>query len=281
MSNEVKVIFMGIVLWWRAQDPGPFVIVPDLASAAEQQHLAVITAAQSDFVGEKCPAGFKSDGGRCVFNLNGAGATGGVQLAFTTTTPAAQPFTTATFCDVPKLQSSATPDLALRSEWTPPGGAKNAAWMDAAGGVARGHIEPCSNTVAGDCPRFASWSVPTPSAGHVVMALSNRANGAPPILALLKGGATILVDNSPRLFAGERAMVHHTEPARLTASQDWCLYYQMIRTVSGQPVDCHGAPPIPDCPPAPAPELLKWIHRLRPSHFYYIGTIACSNSQYP
>ena len=274
--NEVQVFFVGMCMWWLTA-PGPWVLLPELASD-QNAHFATISAAPSAFVSGTCPQGFTTSGdGNCVFALNGKGGTGGVRIALLTNKPSSE-FPEQAFCAIPPLQRSTLYDL--QPEFTPPNGPKNAAWMAAVGGSPRSGTFPCAATPTGNCPRFVRWSVPVAPPANVVLSLDNLRTGGP-LLVPLANGAQVVISNSPP----NEAIHHHTKqhakqsasaaPTSALTAEDWCFYFRMVAIPGGPLPDCPGNPPIP--PPCANPVSPPILH---PEEVLF-QTIACSNSQYP
>lgn len=253
--NDVIVIFSGICLWWLTT-PG-YVLIPDLASHNPAHH-AWVEAPATAFDGNTCPDRFVETNGNCSFALNGAGAAGGVQIQLRTATPAGK-FAAGAFCAIPPLERDGP--LVLKPAYTPPLGDGNVAWMEAAGGIPASKIDDCPEERR-PCRRFVEWTVPAKAPDKVVFVLGNLRSGAP-ISAVLNGGATIKINNSPPV---------KTQDDRF----HWCAYYEMVGLANTSvPPQCR-FPTLPDrCVVPPPNERARSTRRLR------YDTIACSNSQYP
>lgn len=263
MVNEVKVVFMGMCLWWLHTNPGPFALLPDLGNA-ELAHSAVISAPPSAFVSGRCPSRFTNDRGSCTFTLNGAGAAGGVAIAFLTNSAANQ-VTKELLCDLPTLPNPPGKHYKLAPASTPPNGTANAAWMRAEGGRASSLIQCCPQENEDNCPRGGVWNVPVTADANVAMTLSNLKNGAPPIVELLETGATVTISNTPSVSSSG------TSPFK-----DWCAYFNMV-TVDGETVTCIQPPVRAAC----STECVGTAPHHLPVVSMSFTTIACSNSQYP
>ncbi|HYI12423.1 MAG TPA: hypothetical protein VEK57_25440 [Thermoanaerobaculia bacterium] len=283
--SEVSVLFQGMILWWAASNPA-VVLVPDL-TAAQAPHRATISAPASAFAGGACPARFDHTGNTCFFVLDHAGNAGGVQIELLSNTAAPTPLTPDSMCAVPPLQHTANDPLVLRPAYTPPSGAGNTAWMSVLGGTGEAVMAECEHHR--DCPRYGKWTVTAAGNSDVVLVLKNLKNGAPPLLALLNGGAELIVANVPvptvlhqRLEKRRAGSKEKEEPLMTDAAEDWCSYFSMValqsksNTVEATP--CPGKPRIPECP---EPELVQTARLQGHGHGHGIQTIACSSSQYP
>ena len=285
--NEVHVVFQGMVLWWMASHPGQ-VVIPDLTKF-DVKHKASITAEVTAFRANECPPGFTRfpENGRtlCRFSLDGAGDTGGVQIELATNRPARR---APDLCRLPTLRRKGVEDLVLAPEFTPPSGSGNSAWMTVTGGSAVAGVVECD--IAPDCPRYTRWTVDAAEHSNVVLILKNLKSGAD-VVALLNPGATLAVANIPdhdvlNARMAERKKGGQRETAMQSGSEDWCVYFRMVRRKGrpGEPVPCPGKPPIPSCTtPEVVLDIPTHIHRkaaLFPpvGPFDTIETVACSNS---
>ncbi|MCU1349442.1 MAG: hypothetical protein JWO56_2472 [Acidobacteria bacterium] len=279
--SEVSVLFQGMILWWTASSPA-VVLVPDL-TATQIRHTASISGPVSAFAGGVCPAGFVDAGGACAFLLDDAGKAGGVQIELLSNMAAPTAFFSNSMCAVPPLQHTANDSLVLRSEYIPPSGTGNTAWMSVLGGTGAAVMASCTNPP--DCPRFGKWTVTAGPASNVVLVLKNLEAG-PPRLALLNDGAELTIANVPvpavlheRLEKRRAGSKEKEEPPLMTdAAEDWCYYFSMVALQSNptQAASCPGKPPIPACT---APVLTARTQAR--GQGMGIQTIACSSSQYP
>lgn len=286
---NVQVVFQGLMLWWML-GAQPMMLIPNFARDTTAPHHAAITAPPQAFGGNGCPAPFTlSAGGECRFALDGAGASGGVRITFTGGT---SQFAAPEFCALPSIVSPQ--QLALLPEFTPPTaeapttGASLTAWMPMIGGAAGSFTQECDPTDPADCPRAAVWSLAPPIAGMVSLQLDNL-NGGGSVSLPLMPGAIVTIANQPdeALLASRAKHAHHGKTkgkaARATTGSpsdtyDWCLYYQMFK-VAGGAVPCVAPqmPPRLSCGVGRPTTMAAHHHRGN----YWIGTIACSNSQYP
>ncbi len=278
--SEVSVVFQGMVLWWTVSSPA-VVLVPDLTEA-QAPHTASISAPPSAFAGGVCPEGFLDASGTCFFPLDNAGKAGGAQIELLSNMSAPKALTSDSMCAVPPLQHTANDPFVLRSEYTPPSGTGNTAWMSVLGGTAAAVMASCTNPP--DCPRYGKWTVTAGANSNVVLVLKNLQAG-PPQMALLNDGAELTIANVPvpavlheRLEKRRAGSKEKEEPLMTDSAEDWCSYFSMVALQSNpaQAAPCPGKPPIPVCT-APA-------QTSRPQargHGMGIQTIACSSSQYP
>jgi hypothetical protein len=279
--SEVSVLLQGMILWWTASNPA-VVLVPDL-TGAQAPHTASISGPSSAFAGGVCPEGFVDAGGTCFFRLDHAGKAGGVQVELLSNMPAPAAFTSDSMCAVPRLQHTANDPFVLRSEYIPPSGTGNTAWMSALGGTGAAVIASCDNPP--DCPRYMKWTVTAGPASNVVLVLKNLEAG-PPRLALLNDGAELTIANNPmptvlperreKPRAGSKKS--DERPLMTDAADDWCSYFSMVarQSNSAEATPCPGKPPVPACS-APSQALRTQAH----GDGMGIQTIACSSSQYP
>ena len=261
--NEVQVFFVGMCMWWLTA-PGPWVLLPDLENE-ELKHVATISAAPEAFVTRKCPSRFTLANGRCTFQLNGAGAAGGVRISFLTNTPpsAAEE---RPFCAVPPLQRTTL--YHLKPAFTPPDGVSNAAWMQVIGGKPRSGMFQCNPEGGDNCPRFVQWSVASLRPGNIVLALDHLSTGEP-ILAELAPGAEIVISNAPPARPAAKRHQHRED------KMDWCFYFRMVTDPEGAEPPCETPPAIPlPCPGMVSPPRV-------PPEGVNFQTVACSNSTYP
>lgn len=281
--NQVSVVFEGMILWWMAVNPG-YALVPDL-SKWTVPHTATLRASRTAFKGEKCPPGF-SGTDVCSLDLKNAGATGGVQIEITTSTPSNDP---TEMCEVPKLKPPDPKDqLVLRPQFTPGTGSRNAAWMAVQGGKGSTYAPKCKSK-DDDCPRSAQWTVPVAKGSSAVLVLKNLKDRAD-IAAVLSDGARLLLSNVQSSALDALALNEQQDDDRNRGelssmyAEDWCAYFEMV-ALKGRPndkVSC-SQPQIPTCDAAAdgtadaaASADVAHLHGMRRQE-----TIACSSSQYP
>lgn len=281
---NIQVIFQGLMLWWML-GPQPAMLIPNFANDLRAPHSAAITALPAAFGGNGCPAPFtlQTQTGECRFVLDGAGAPGGVRIAFDG--GGGPTFSLSQFCALPSIVNPQ--QLTLAPEFTPPtveeprSGSSLTAWMRMIGGTAGSFTMPCiSGPASPNCPRAVVWSVPPPTGGSVALRLDNLLDGRSIRLPLASGAIVTLVNEPPEdVLAGrakemrkrKHAHAHALSPA---VTADWCLYYTMFRVdLPAVPCVSPQMPPRMSCGIAPPPSDVK-----RP---VAIQTLACSNSQYP
>lgn len=290
---NVQVIFQGLMLWWMA-GAQPALLIPNFAHEPTAPHYAAITARKEAFVGMACPSPFTIDAasGGCRFVLDGAGATGGVRISFEGDGAAPKTAATQELCALPPIAGPQNlellPDYTPSSNATPQTGSALTAWMPVAGGAAGSFTKTCINdsTDPGDCPRGAVWSVAPPVAGTVVLHLDNLLAGKAATIRL-RAGAVLTIVNEPALTqdasAAQRAnhapaqMAAHAMTGGPLDASHWCLYYKMFKGPGGTGMQCSG----PAIPSSRTCGVKSPIVLSATPETLMIGTIACSNSQYP
>jgi len=279
--SSIQVLIKGLCLWlplMMNQLGGLPVIVPEFTGQVNA-HIALLSIPVSAIDGGVCPDGF-SGPDPCVYNLNGKGLAGGVTIDFPTGASPLTPNPSCVLCAIPPLQHQR--DLTLKPEYMPGTGTALAASLVINQGSAISGFDPCNQppAPAGDCPRYVTWSV-TAATDTVTLRLSNLKSG-PDITVRLVNNATVTVSNQPQSPPPLTHILH----AQRMDTPDWCLYFGLFEGNPG----CPGPPPIPlacpeNCIPsaAAAHKTTSVKSKLKPKvpHFMMIGTIACSNSQFP
>jgi hypothetical protein len=149
----------------------------------------------------------------------------------------------------------------------------------------------CTELPQGNCPRYVQWDVPAASDGTVTLVLDNlTSNGS--LQVQLAPEATVTIRNSPlddiaqagvrtgKRPAGSSAHATAAHGMGVNSAWDWCFYYGMLQFADspGKPI-CPGLPLIPPVACVTGGTGSPRDGYTRP--FRNIGTIACSNSQYP
>ena len=291
---NIHVLFHGLCLWWLATQPA-MVLIPDFTGASVA-HEASLTAPATAFAAGTCPAPFTTDGATCVLMLNGAGGPGGVGIRILGAIATNATITPTQLCALPKIQH--VQPMVLAPEYTPPAGTGLSATVAVTSGVPESKTAVCMDPVPGNCPRYVDWAVPAAADGTGMLVLSNLAGGT--IQLPLAPGAVLSIANQPSAAVADlrrrerkaRALRTAASPTPLmddSDAGDWCLYFQMLQIGSdaSQP-QCPGLPAIPPmaCGPVSGARRTVASHHSRvpggPVHEYDgVGTIACSNSQYP